>query len=353
MCYPADSDGCRRKSDGSYECVGTCAPGTQKCQDGKLTECTGFVKPVKEICGADPAQDDDCNGQVDDECPCPGPNFLRLCFPGPGNWLFGICRRGMQECVDGKLGACLGAVVARDETCDNMGADDDCNGLDDDVPGTGGFHLNCDPRAQGICRTGWDECVDGQIKCVPRAPLSRETVCDGVDDTCNGSADEEVGLDTDENNCGRCGNVCGGNQLCCAGECEDLGSNDHCSSCSPCGVGKSCCNGQCINSNGNDTCNGCCRSGQTCCGTSCITLGSNNNCASCGDACDSDEACCGGHCAASGGDDNCSGVCDSCGGSVCCGGACQEGNCSVCCGSMQTCCGSECMDLAEGAACPE
>src|SRR5262245_46020095 len=50
------------------------------------------------------------------------------------------------------------------------------------------------------------------------SPTAAE-VCNGVDDNCDNVADEDIDLDTDEANCGGCGNVC--TFLHAAGECTD------------------------------------------------------------------------------------------------------------------------------------
>lgn len=50
-------------------------------------------------------------------------------------------------------------------------------------------------------------------QCLPRA----ET-CNGADDNCDGRIDDGFNLNTDVNNCGRCGTACNG-RLCCRGTC--------------------------------------------------------------------------------------------------------------------------------------
>jgi hypothetical protein len=80
-------------------------------------------------------------------------------------------------------------------TCTPSGVDDDCDGEDDD----------CDARADeayvvtettcgvGACvATGERSCVNGAevVGCTPGTPASSDTSCDGVDDDCNGSADD-------------------------------------------------------------------------------------------------------------------------------------------------------------------
>jgi hypothetical protein len=69
--------------------------------------------PTNERCSN--GLDDDQNGRVDDGCAC--------------------CTQGTQTCLETDVGPawgdCSGAIVAEAETCD--GADNDCNGTDDDL----------------------------------------------------------------------------------------------------------------------------------------------------------------------------------------------------------------------------
>ena len=54
--------------------------------------------------------------------------------------------------------------------------------------------------------------------CTPSA----ET-CNDADDDCDGMVDEDFDLMTDTQNCGSCGNACGGrNNMCCGGSCERM-----------------------------------------------------------------------------------------------------------------------------------
>ncbi len=61
-----------------------------------------------------------------------------------------------------------------------------------------------------------DARADTSPMCVP----STET-CNGADDDCDGSVDEDFDLTADPSNCGSCGNRCrGGNSTCCTGVCQ-------------------------------------------------------------------------------------------------------------------------------------
>ena len=94
--------------------------------------------------------DDNCDGRVDEFCPCT-PGEMRACFTGaPDRRGAGACRDGVARCTE--LGAwigneCVGATAPSDEVCD--GRDDDCNGsVDDGIEGCA-TTLRC-PASVGV-----------------------------------------------------------------------------------------------------------------------------------------------------------------------------------------------------------
>lgn len=134
-------------------------------------------------------------------------------------------------------------------------------------------------------------------------------VCCGSGQTyCGGSC---VDLTNDVNNCGACGNVCGGGTTCVNGTCTGGGNG--------CSSGQTRCNGTCVNlSSDNNNCGACgnvCLDGSTCsngvcrgggddcgfgaarCNGVCINILSDSaNCGACGVVCAADEICTFGAC---------------------------------------------------------
>ncbi len=185
---------------------GTCS-GERMCKAGGLSSCSAAV-PAEEECNA---EDDDCDGSVDEELPS------QPCLVvGPS----GNCP-GTSVCLGGKE-VCQGKEAAP-EKCD--GEDNDCDGeidegfLDTDLDGTADC-LENDKDGDGIA-DGPDNCpnvfnpqqgdfdFDGlgdlcdqdddndmtpdELDCAPKDPKvhpEAAEVCDGLDNDCNYVVDE-------------------------------------------------------------------------------------------------------------------------------------------------------------------
>jgi len=136
---------------------------------------------------------------------------------------------------------------------------------------------------------------------------------------CDGNAANgcEANLNTSNQNCGKCSQVCASNRSCVAGACV-------CTSNANCSTGQLCCSGACVDTRSDEAncgaCGAACTSTQTCCSSSCKTLATDiNNCGTCGSTCDShSDRCTAGQCKC--------GTANSCGGfDRCCTNGCARG----------------------------
>jgi hypothetical protein len=208
-----------------------CALGPD-CDDGSRRVHPG----AEELCGD--GIDNNCDGQVDEGCPCRD-GAVQRCYTGrTGTEGVGICRAGFQVCDNERWGLCLNEVTPQEEVCDRL--DNNCDGqvdegllnacgtcgappaeicgdgLDNNCDGTidetsAGCH--CDGRTNqpcysgppqtlgvGVCRGGRADCMpDGNWGPCRGEVLPSEEICDGLDNNCNGLVDEGV-----RNACGEC-----------------------------------------------------------------------------------------------------------------------------------------------------
>ena len=190
-CFTGAS-GCKKQPDGSFKCQGGCKSGVETCVNGSWSSCTGQVLPQPESCNG---KDDNCDGKIDENCQCQ-PGKSQSCYNGPaGTAGVGVCQKGRQICqANGKWGPCSGEVVPSKEICN--GKDDDCNGkIDDNLVGP-----PCDKNF-GVCAglrkkcggaQGWLPCSESDYKKHSSNYQKEETLCDNLDNDCDGSIDENL-----------------------------------------------------------------------------------------------------------------------------------------------------------------
>ena len=220
------------------ELVGICEAGVSRCIGGAI-QCESTSRPGAEACDG---LDNDCDGNTDEGNPGEGavcPLFDRIgqcsvgrtsCFEGQltcvvlqestaercdgqdndcdgeideGNpdsgqscstGRFGQCDIGQQRCLNGGL-ICESAFNPQDELCD--GLDNDCDGsVDEDATS---MNTRCDTGEVGACSLGLQVCTTGLYACEPTRPPEGEA-CNTLDDDCDGIIDEGL-----LNACGRCG----------------------------------------------------------------------------------------------------------------------------------------------------
>lgn len=180
-------------------CIVQCHPSAEVC-NGLDDDCDGQIDDgvlnACDECGPVPGEvcdgiDNDCDGAIDEGCPC-GPGYVRVNTTcGRGACL----NYGQTACVNGHVvDSCEfdPPVTADDTTCD--GIDEDCDGTPDDnfVPARSECGI-------GACaREGQFHCQDAQIMdtCRP-GQLSVEICGNHIDDDCDELTDEQ----TSEQNC--------------------------------------------------------------------------------------------------------------------------------------------------------
>jgi hypothetical protein len=342
--FPGLGEAC---DDGGFGiCRGTGAIG---CTADTLgVECriiTPGVPPGVEVCNG---LDDDCDGRIDEGLSCTGsctPIGPEVCngvdddcdgaideadpaLGTPCGTDEGECSPGVNVCIRGTI-QCAGAVGPRDEVCN--GLDDDCDGEADDLAVCPGITV-C---IEGSCRRPCDPMMEFScpigFECVARPPSS-DTFC--IPTACAACTTEQI--------------------------CRDDGCVDPCEGVS-CGEGERCVRG---------SCQSCatlgCPGGELCIDRSCVpdacaavTCGAGEGCfrGTCRRACDDRECPTGSRCGASSGacepDPCATTTCDR--GRVCMDGSCVPDTCAVVdCPAGTTCYpGRGCMgDPCVGVRCP-
>jgi hypothetical protein len=161
--------------------VGACQVTVDGCTAGKPGECVPLPPSAEETCEG---TDDNCNGMVDEGCACLNGN-TQSCYTGPnGTEDVGACKAGTQTCEGGMWGPCVGDVVPA--------ASETCNGIDDDCDGSKDEELGVTVCGVGACHVTQENCVAGMVQsCVPGNPQNE--TCNGVDDDCDLGVDENLG----------------------------------------------------------------------------------------------------------------------------------------------------------------
>ncbi|MFT7620999.1 MAG: hypothetical protein ACI9WU_000160 [Myxococcota bacterium] len=167
-----DCDGATDEGLGSIMCgEGQCAQQIPACSNGQSAQCPARIGASPEVCDN---IDNDCDGATDEG----------LATDSCG---LGICQNTVNTCVAGQTFTCNAFLGAVSEQCDLL--DNDCDGQTDE-------ELGNDSCGIGACQQLLSNCVAGSKPvCNPLEGATVE-VCDGVDNDCDGPADEDLGTTT-------------------------------------------------------------------------------------------------------------------------------------------------------------
>src|SRR5205814_1315059 len=160
---------------------------------GPALSCVGETLPATEVCNG---IDDDCNNKTDDvpgignaccrfndaagnslcgtglrtngSLSCQPGSAALVCTGGTGPTAAccpagvpcgtGICKGGTLQCTANNTALqCVGFTDKGTEVCN--GLDDDCNGIVDDVPGSGASCCSSGKCGTGVCQSGVQKCV--------------------------------------------------------------------------------------------------------------------------------------------------------------------------------------------------
>lgn len=195
--------------------TGVCADGTRsgggQCQPPAEYSQIEGVGP--NDCGD--GLDNDCDGDVDGEdsdCGCTA-GERRDCYTGPPSTAeTGICTGGHQVCLEGEWQDCMNEQLPADEEICGNNADEDCDGVVGE-----GCRCQFQGRSEGICGA---QMRDAQGNCPEPAtyepPTDSEQRCDQLDNDCDGHVDEGCPCDYR----GRTAGVCGGQTRNAEGTCR-------------------------------------------------------------------------------------------------------------------------------------
>ena len=220
-------DNCNGSTDEEYAPKQTSC-GIGACASTGVSSCDAGVEHTNCYVDDPTGDDSDCDGSDDD---CDG--YPDNMYVGHVTYCgLGVCARtGESSCVDGEeFTNCVAGEPSGEDT-DCNGVDENCDGYEDD--GYIAVETTC---GEGACqRSGWLECVEGEEvdSCIADEPTEYDSDCDNYDDDCDGNTDEDYVQTATDCGVGACAST--GQMICTEG-----GESDTCVAGEPAGSDASC-----------------------------------------------------------------------------------------------------------------
>jgi cysteine-rich repeat protein len=214
LCGNAVDDDCDAETDEGFDVGSACSVGVGACNnagqkvcttDGQGTECNAApLAPSTETCND---VDDNCDGATDEEISA----TATTCGVGA------CAATGSKTCQAGKLVDSCTPAVAGSELCGDS-LDNDCDGTTDE-----GFDVGtaCSIGVGACAATGTKVCSTDKTttQCSVTAGTPTAETCDGLDNDCDGTTDEDIAATATTCGVGACAAT--GSKTCQSGKLVD------------------------------------------------------------------------------------------------------------------------------------